>query len=178
MQEPEDELEPEPEPEPELEGGAGAECLGAVPRKYSPAMKLPKPVCGQAMAVWDAGSPLPLLFGGTDMGSVFDTVWALHCLDSAQPVRSYCWLPVKVTSSGAAPVGRFAHTITALQSAAAGGDPAAIGEPAAAMEAAAAAGGNEAAAEDKESAAVMFGGVSFETDLNDVHILYRQPTAE
>lgn len=151
------------EPEPESGDQAGskgdesrrAPALGAgeTGKRLKP-VPMPKPLCAQAVAWWPpaagaAGTaPLPLSFGGTDGVTGADgSIWSLRATPGGKGKGRAEWQwDIADGLGGTAPTGRFAHTFTALP------PPAAAGRP--------------------WPTALVFGGSNFESELNDLHLLW------
>ena len=168
-----DDAAPEPEPEPEAwnqaqipdpaevaavgaEGGEGTAHktalggAGADGKRLRPA-PMPAALCGQGVAWWApaADAPLPLAFGGTDMAGVDGDLWNLTATPNGKGKDKADWeWEIAEGVGGSAPTGRFAHTFTALPVPEGAGP----GRP--------------------RPTALVFGGVSFEKDLNDLHLLW------
>ena len=160
------EAEPEPEPsqqQPKGKGGAAQRAPALSGGKRMKAVPMPKALCAQAVAWWPAASaatsaaPLPLSFGGTDGVTGADgSVWSLRATPDGNGKGRAEWQWDVVNGlGGAAPTGRFAHTFTALP------------QP----DTAASAEGSGGAGRPWPTA-LVFGGSTFETELNDLHLLW------
>lgn len=162
----ESDAEPEPEPGPQEDGEGGeqrrAPALGGgEPGKRVKPVPMPKALCAQAVAWWSAASgatsaaPLPLSFGGTDGVTGADgSVWSLRATPNGKGKGRAEWQwDVADGLGGTAPPGRFAHTFTALP------------QPNASAE------GNGIVGRPWPTA-LVFGGSTFESELNDLHLLW------
>eukprot|EP01052_Picozoa_sp_SAG31_P010701 SAG31_NODE_594_length_13670_cov_2.624642_3_plen_508_part_00 len=131
---------------------------------------LPRPACGQAAAVWGRhGDVLAVMFGGTDMQSIHRDVWTLNAVGTSS--SNFRWIPAKVIcdNGNPAPLGRFGHTLTAIASVTCTPESQLhleTEEGPTAMSA-------KANHDKRQAAAILFGGSSFEADLNDVHVLHQ-----
>ena len=157
--------EPEPEPEssqqPKGKGGEARRAPVLSGGKRMKPVPMPKALCAQAVAWWPAATgatsiaPLPLSFGGTDGVTGADgSVWSLRATpDGRGKGRAEWQWDVADGLGGAAPIGRFAHTFTALpQPAASAEGSGSVGRP--------------------WPTALVFGGSTFERELNDLHLLW------